>query len=340
MSREKPESRFARFMDRLSGASEPATVTPEPVAEPAAEVVPELVVTPVQGRMGRLRQRLKGGFGGSMLGILGGATVSELDWEDAEATLLQADLGLEATSGILDGLKQATRAHGDVREALKALLLDELDADSSRELDLAGAPAVIMVVGVNGTGKTTTCGKLAALLQAEGRSVVLGAADTFRAAATQQLQTWGARVGVPVVTGPEAGDPASVAFDTVTRAVHEHAAVAIIDTAGRLHTKTGLMDELGKVKRVACKVRPIAEVLLVLDATTGQNGLTQAKVFSEAVQVTGVVLTKLDGTAKGGIVFTVQKQLGVPVKYVGLGEGVDDLAPFDPEVFVESLLGA
>jgi len=291
------------------------------------------------GRMARLRARLTGGFGKNVLGILGGASVSELDWEDAEATLLQADLGLETTLGILDGLKRATRAHGDVRAALKALLLAELAVDSPRELDIADAPAVVMVVGVNGTGKTTTCGKLAALLHSEGRSVVLGAADTFRAAATQQLQTWGERIGVPVVTGPEAGDPASVAFDTVTRAVSDHADLAIIDTAGRLHTKTGLMDELGKVKRVAAKVRPISEVLLVLDATTGQNGLTQARVFGEAVQITGVVLTKLDGTAKGGIVFTVQKQLGVPVKFVGLGEGVDDLAPFDPEVFVESLLG-
>jgi fused signal recognition particle receptor len=292
-----------------------------------------------KGRMSRLRQRLNAGFGSSLLGMLGGTTVSELDWEDAEATLLQADLGPDATQGILDGLKRATRAHGDVREALRALLLGELEVGRPRDLDLADAPAVVMVVGVNGTGKTTTCGKLAALLRAEGRSVVLGAADTFRAAATQQLQTWGERVGVPVVTGPEAGDPASVAFDTVTRAVRDNADLAIIDTAGRLHTKVGLMDELGKVKRVAAKVRPIAEVLLVLDATTGQNGLTQARVFAEAVQITGVVLTKLDGTAKGGIVFAVQRQLGVPVKFVGLGEGMDDLAPFDPEVFVDSLLG-
>ena len=291
-----------------------------------------------QSRMARLRQRLSGGFGKGVLGILGGASVSELDWEDAEATLLQADLGLDATSNILDGLKRATRAHGDVRAALKALLLAELTVAATRELDLNEHPAVIMMVGVNGTGKTTTCGKLAALLQAQGHSVVLGAADTFRAAATQQLQTWGERVGVPVVIGPEAGDPASVAFDTVTHAVDQRFAVAIIDTAGRLHTKTGLMDELGKVKRVASKVRPISEVLLVLDATTGQNGLAQARVFAEAVAITGVVLTKLDGTAKGGIVFTVQKQLGVPVKFVGLGEGVDDLAPFDAEVFVEALL--
>ena len=293
---------------------------------------------PTQSRMSRLRQRLTGGFGKGVLGILGGASVSELDWEDAEATLLQADLGLDATSNILDGLKRATRAHGDVRAALKALLLAELTVVAPRELDLTAPPAVIMMVGVNGTGKTTTCGKLAALLQAQGHSVVLGAADTFRAAATQQLQTWGERVGVPVVIGPEAGDPASVAFDTVTRAVEEGAAVAIIDTAGRLHTKSGLMDELGKVKRVASRVRPISDVLLVLDATTGQNGLAQAKVFGETVAITGVVLTKLDGTAKGGIVFTVQKQLGVPVKFVGLGEGVDDLAPFNAEVFVESLL--
>jgi fused signal recognition particle receptor len=213
-----------------------------------------------QGRMSRLRQRLSGGFGKSVLGILGGSSISELDWDDAEATLLQADLGLDATKAVLDGLKRATRAHGDVRAALKALLLQELVVDASRELDFTQSPAVVMMVGVNGTGKTTTCGKLAALLQAQGQSVVLGAADTFRAAATQQLQTWGQRVGVPVVVGPEAGDPASVAFDTVARAVDAQASVAIIDTAGRLHTKTGLMDELGKVKRVAAKVRPITDV--------------------------------------------------------------------------------
>ena len=378
MSADKPRSRFSRFMDRLTGgaedapvaeesvsASEPAVpavaepeanvapvVVPDPVVVPAAEAEPvaaslvEETPTPavpsedaVSGRMSRLRQRLTGGFGRSVLGILGGTSVSELDWEDAEATLLQADLGLDATRSVLDGLKRATRHHGNVREALKALLLDELDVDAGRSLALDGNPAVIMVVGVNGTGKTTTCGKLGALLRAQGHSVVLGAADTFRAAATQQLQTWGSRIGVDVVAGPEGGDPASVAYDTVQRAVQQHLDVAIIDTAGRLHTKAGLMDELGKVKRVASKVHDIAEVLLVLDATTGQNGLTQAKVFSEAVQVTGVILTKLDGTAKGGIVFAVQRQLGVPVKYVGLGEGVDDLAPFDPEVFVESLLG-
>jgi fused signal recognition particle receptor len=196
----------------------------------------------------------------------------------------------------------------------------------------------VLVVGVNGTGKTTTTGKLARNLVAEGHSVVLGAADTFRAAATQQLQTWGERVGAGVVTGPEGGDPASVAFDAVKTGIDNAADVVLIDTAGRLHTKTGLMDELGKVKRVVEKLAPVTEVLLVLDATTGQNGLRQAQVFGEVVNVTGIVLTKLDGTAKGGIVIAVQRELGVPVKLVGLGEGPDDLAPFDPVQFVDALV--
>jgi fused signal recognition particle receptor len=194
------------------------------------------------------------------------------------------------------------------------------------------------VVGVNGTGKTTTTGKLARLLVADGRTVVLGAADTFRAAAADQLQTWGDRVGAAVVRGPEGGDPAAVAFDAVQIGAASDVDTVVIDTAGRLHTKTGLMDELGKVKRVIEKQSPVDEVILVLDATTGQNGLTQAKVFSEVVDVTGIALTKLDGTAKGGIVVAVQRELGVPVKLVGLGEGPDDLAPFDPAAFVDALL--
>ncbi len=196
-----------------------------------------------------------------------------------------------------------------------------------------------MVVGVNGTGKTTTCGKLARVLVADGRTVLLGAADTFRAAAADQLATWGARVGADTVRGPEGGDPASVAFEAVKAGAERQVDVVLIDTAGRLHTKVGLMDELGKVKRVVEKLGPVDETLLVLDATTGQNGLTQARVFTEVVDVTGIVLTKLDGTAKGGIVISVQNALGVPVKLIGLGEGPDDLAPFDPEQFVDALLG-
>lgn len=290
-------------------------------------------------RMTRRRERIRGGFGKSFLGLFGVTTLSEEAWNDAEATLLQADLGVTMTERVLDALRKELKRGGDAREALRAVLLEHLDRDAARTLDLSGAPSVIMVVGVNGTGKTTTCGKLARLLAAMDQHVVLGAADTFRAAAADQLETWGERCAAPVVRGPEQGDPASVAFETVNRAVELDADVAVIDTAGRLHTKTGLMDELGKIKRVIEKQRPLSEVLLVLDATTGQNGLVQAKVFAEAVDISGVVLTKLDGTAKGGIVFAIEQELGVPVKFVGLGEGPDDLAPFEPETFVDALLG-
>jgi fused signal recognition particle receptor len=234
-------------------------------------------------------------------------------------------------------VKDAAAARAMLREELLALVDPTMDRSVATHTD-AERPAVVLVVGVNGTGKTTTTGKLARVLVADGRSVVLGAADTFRAAASQQLQTWGDRVGATVVTGPEGADPAAVAFDAVRHAVEERADVCVIDTAGRLHTKTGLMDELGKVKRVVEKQAPVDEVLLVLDATTGQNGLRQAQVFAEVVDVTGIVLTKLDGTAKGGIVVAVQRELGVPVKLVGLGEGPDDLAPFDAAAFVDALL--
>ena len=308
---------------------------PEPAAVGAPVETPE--VQEVMGRMARLRGKLSSGLGKGILGaITGGAAI---DWDDAEAVLLQADLGLESSQLILDGLRKATRSEGDVRLALRKLLLDQLHVDASRELEFTSTPGVIMVVGVNGTGKTTSCGKLAAMFTAANAKAILGAADTFRAAAAEQLVTWGTRANVAVVRGPEQGDPASVAFETVQRAISEHMDVAIIDTAGRLHNKIGLMDELGKVRRVIEKLMPVSEVLLVLDATTGQNGLVQAKVFAEAVNITGIVLTKLDGTAKGGIVFAVQRELGVPVKFVGLGEGMDDLAPFDPVVFVDSLLG-
>ncbi|MDF9806968.1 signal recognition particle-docking protein FtsY [Streptomyces sp. HB372] len=235
-----------------------------------------------------------------------------------------------------------TRTPEDLRNLLREELITLLGPDFDREVKTQGGaetPGVVMVVGVNGTGKTTTTGKLARVLVADGRSVVLGAADTFRAAAADQLQTWGERVGARTVRGPEGGDPASIAYDAVKEGIAEGADVVLIDTAGRLHTKTGLMDELGKVKRVVEKHGPLDEILLVLDATTGQNGLVQARVFAEVVDITGIVLTKLDGTAKGGIVIAVQRELGVPVKLIGLGEGADDLAPFEPGAFVDALIG-
>ena len=338
--------RFRRRRDADDALPEAGASTPDVAVEAEVLEVEPVEVEPVQtpeaqvlGRMARLRGRVSGGFGRGLLGVLGGASVTEADWDDAEALLLQADLGLDATQRILGSLRKAVREHGDVRAALRALLLAELRTDARLDLDLTGDPAVLLVVGVNGAGKTTTCGKLATAFRTMGLHTVLGAADTFRAAAAEQLVTWGARAGVDVVRGPERADPASVAFEATQRAVRDGADVVIIDTAGRLHTKVGLMDELGKTRRVVERLRPVTEVLLVLDATTGQNGLVQARVFGEAVQVTGVVLTKLDGTAKGGIVFAVQRELGVPVKFVGLGEGADDLAPFDPEIFVDALLG-
>ena len=305
---------------------------------------------PVAGRMARLRLRLassQGLLGQGLLSLLSREQLDEETWEEIEDTLIATDLGVAAAQDVVARLRSQVRAErardpAVVRAMLRAELLRLVDPSMDRSLRLdrsAGRPAVVLVVGVNGTGKTTTVGKLARVLVAEDADVVLGAADTFRAAAADQLQTWGDRVGVPVVRGPEGGDPASVAFEAVRTAAEGDSDVVIIDTAGRLHTKTGLMDELGKVKRVIEKQSPVDEVLLVLDATTGQNGLTQAAVFAEVVDVTGVVLTKLDGTAKGGIVVGVQRALGVPVKLVGLGEGPDDLAPFDPEVFVDALLG-
>ncbi|MDT4947671.1 MAG: fused signal recognition particle receptor, partial [Pseudonocardiales bacterium] len=260
---------------------------------------------------------------------------------------LTADVGIGATTEIVERLRTRTKVLGTRSEGeLRALLADELVTALQPDLDrtlhsmpTGDRPAVVMVVGVNGTGKTTTCGKLARVLVADGRTVLLGAADTFRAAAADQLETWGSRVGAETIRGPEGGDPASVAFDTVKQGTERKVDTVLIDTAGRLHTKVGLMDELGKVKRVIEKQGPVDETLLVLDATTGQNGLVQARVFTEVVDVTGIVLTKLDGTAKGGIVISVQRDLGVPVKLVGLGEGADDLAPFDPEQFVDALLG-
>ncbi|WP_329378816.1 signal recognition particle-docking protein FtsY [Streptomyces sp. NBC_01351] len=322
-----------------------------PVAEPQAPAAPAVEVPePTAGRLVRLRARLarsQNSLGKGLLTLLSREHLDEDTWEEIEETLLIADVGVVPTQELVDRLRErvkvlGTRTPADLRALLKEELLTLLRTDFDRAVKTESGedtPGVIMVVGVNGTGKTTTTGKLARVLVADGRSVVLGAADTFRAAAADQLQTWGDRVGARTVRGPEGGDPASIAYDAVKEGIAEGADVVLIDTAGRLHTKTGLMDELGKVKRVVEKHGPLDEILLVLDATTGQNGLTQARVFAEVVDITGIVLTKLDGTAKGGIVIAVQRELGVPVKLVGLGEGADDLAPFEPEAFVDALIG-
>ena len=300
---------------------------------------------PSAGRLKRLRARLarsNNALGKGLLALLSRDSIDDETWDEIEETLLVADLGVGPTQELVERLRTRVRVEGtaNVSDMLREELLILVDPSMDRTVvtEVPGRPAVVLVVGVNGTGKTTTTGKLARLLVADGRTVVLGAADTFRAAAADQLQTWGDRVGAAVVRGPEGGDPAAVAFDAVEIGAASEVDTVVIDTAGRLHTKTGLMDELGKVKRVVEKQSPVDEVLLVLDATTGQNGLTQAKVFSEVVDVTGIALTKLDGTAKGGIVVAVQRELGVPVKLVGLGEGPDDLAPFDPVAFVDALL--
>lgn len=317
------------------------------IAPPASDVG---AIAPPEGRLERLRGRLaksQNAFGRSMLGLLGGGDLDEASWDEVEDTLLIADLGPVTTASVIEHLRArlaatSVRAEAEARAILREVLISELNPGLDRSIKAlphAEKPSVLLVVGVNGTGKTTTVGKLARVLVADGRRVVLGAADTFRAAAADQLQSWAARVGAEVVRGAEAADPASVAFDAVDRGIAIGADVVVIDTAGRLHTKTGLMDELGKVKRVVEKRAAVDEVLLVLDATIGQNGLAQARVFADVVDITGVVLTKLDGTAKGGIVFRVQQDLGVPVKLVGLGEGPDDLAPFEPAAFVDALLG-
>ena len=332
------------------------TETHAPASSSAAEESQEpkaaVETTEAAGsRMQRLKARLsKSGnpFGKALFNILAKDQLSESDWEDVEDTLLLADVGAEASEQLVEELRNDARIAGqsdpaEVRAALRDKLLDVVGRDMDRRLNAdkegANRPSVIIMVGVNGTGKTTTTGKLARLFVADGKKVMLGAADTFRAAAADQLETWGAKVGVPVVRSDKDGaDPASVAFEASAKAKEENADVLIIDTAGRLQNKANLMDELGKIRRVTEKNLPVDEVLLVLDATTGQNGMAQAKVFAEAIGITGVVLSKLDGSAKGGIVVSVQKELGVPVKLVGLGEGPDDLAPFDPEGFVDGIL--
>jgi fused signal recognition particle receptor len=335
--------------------AEPPVDFEEALAAPGvsaeAPAAPDVgAIAPPEGRLDRLRGRLaksQNALGRSMLGLLGGGDLDEDSWQDVEDTLLIADLGPVVTESVVSALRSRmassnVRTETDARAVLREVLISELHPDLDRSIKALphdDKPSVLLVVGVNGTGKTTTVGKLARVLVADGRRVVLGAADTFRAAATHQLETWASRVGAQVVGGREGADPASVAFDAVDKGIDTGADVVVIDTAGRLHTKTGLMDELGKVKRVVSRRAEVDEVLLVLDATIGQNGLPQARVFAEVVDITGVVLTKLDGTAKGGIVFRVQQELGVPVKLVGLGEGPDDLAPFEPAAFVDALLG-
>ena len=327
--------------------------TPEPEPEPTPEPETEQQIDsidPAEGRLGRLRGRLsrsQNAIGQSVLGILGAGDLDEDAWEEVEDILVMADLGAAATQRVVDKLReriasQKVSTEEQARALLREVLIEECKPEmdrSIRALPHEGKPAVILVVGVNGTGKTTTTGKLARVLVAGGHRVVLGAADTFRAAAADQLETWGRRVGAETVRGAEGADPASIAFEAVAHGIESGADVVLIDTAGRLHTKVGLMDQLDKIKRVVEKKAQVDEVILVLDATVGQNGLLQARTFRDVVDITGVALTKLDGTAKGGIVFQVQNELGVPVKLVGLGEGADHLAPFEPESFVDALLG-
>ena len=357
-SRDGPAAQIADHAEASAPSAEqvsspeetPASEIEEERTESASIEVPESIPS----RMGRLRARLarSGALGKSLLSLLSRGDLSAADWEEMEDSLLVADLGLEATDELMEALHTRVKVENTsdpqvVRALLREELLKLVDPDMDRSVNLAvrdvdgvQVPATILMVGVNGTGKTTTTGKMARIFRAEGHEVLLGAADTFRAAAAEQLETWGSRVGVDVVRSDREGaDPASVAFESVEEGIRRGCDVVMVDTAGRLQTKSALMDELGKVKRVMEKRAPVSEVLLVLDATTGQNGLRQAEVFAEVAGVTGIVLSKLDGSAKGGIVVSVQRALGVPVKFVGLGEGPDDLAPFDPESFVDAIVG-
>ncbi|MBW3093128.1 signal recognition particle-docking protein FtsY [Bifidobacterium sp. 82T10] len=350
-----PEQPIAAEPSAPAKPAEPAVAeqpAPAPAPAPSAPAKPKAEKPEsALSRIQRLKAKLANSsnpFGKALFNILAKDNLTEADWEDVEDTLLLADVGAEASEQLVDDLRKDARITGkadpaEVRASLREKLLDLVGRDTDRRLNVnkpgAHKPSVIIMVGVNGTGKTTTAGKLARLFVADGKQVVMGAADTFRAAAADQLETWGAKVNVPVVRSDKDGaDPASVAFEASAKAKEANADVLIIDTAGRLQNKANLMDELGKIRRVTEKNLPVDEVLLVLDATTGQNGMTQAKVFAEAIGITGVVLSKIDGSAKGGIVISVQKELGVPVKLVGLGEGPDDLAPFDPEGFVDGIL--
>jgi fused signal recognition particle receptor len=347
---QEPEQ-AAPGQDTSAAQAAQAVMTPPAPPAPQAPPAPEIEKPPPSaGRLVRLRSRLarsQSTMGSALLGLLSRERLDDETWEEIEEVLIAADVGVVPARQIVDDLRTKVKVLGvrgpdEVRALLRTELIAQIGEDMDRSLRTErheGAPAVLLMVGVNGTGKTTTVGKLARALVGDGKTVLLGAADTFRAAAADQLQTWGERVGAQVVRADRDGaDPASVAFDAVREGIDRGVDVVLVDTAGRLHTKTGLMDELGKVKRVIEKRTSVDEVLLVLDATTGQNGLRQARVFAEVVDITGIVLTKLDGTAKGGIVVAVQRELGVPVKLVGLGEGPDDLAPFDPATFVDAIL--
>ena len=354
-SRDGPAAQTADHTAPSAGqASTPEETPASGIGEERPESTSVELPESIPSRMGRLRARLarSGALGKSLLSLLSRGDLSAADWEEMEDSLLVADLGLEATDELMEALRTRVKVENTsdpqvVRALLREELLKLVDPDMDRSVNLAlrdvdgvQVPATILMVGVNGTGKTTTTGKMARIFRAEGHEVLLGAADTFRAAAAEQLETWGSRVGVDVVRSDREGaDPASVAFESVEEGIRRGCDVVMVDTAGRLQTKSALMDELGKVKRVMEKRAPVSEVLLVLDATTGQNGLRQAEVFAEVAGVTGIVLSKLDGSAKGGIVVSVQRTLGVPVKFVGLGEGPDDLAPFDPESFVDAIVG-
>ena len=329
-------------VEQVAGVSE-AVVESEIASEPVVSAEPEI------SRMQRLRSRLGGSNNALGRGLFAVFSRDRLDdevWQDLTDTLIMADVGVESAFEIVQAVQEIARSRAlsdpaDLQGVVRGVLIDAINPALDRSLAVERSgdlPAVVLVVGVNGTGKTTTTGKLARLLASEDHDVLLGAADTFRAAAAEQLVTWGERAGVPVVRGAEGADPASVAFEAVSAGVDNDVDVVIVDTAGRLHTKTGLMDELSKIQRVIEKKAPVTEVLLVIDATTGQNGLVQAKTFADAVQLTGIALTKLDGSAKGGIIIAVQRELGVPVKLVGLGEGPDDLAPFEVVTFVDELL--
>ncbi|MBG6182558.1 fused signal recognition particle receptor [Arthrobacter sp. CAN_A214] len=345
------------LLDRPSGTdagtdSVPDVVVPDDLSglDQSTATVPLDTPDTVQGRLARLRARLvrsNNALGKGLLALLSRDRIDEDVWDEVEETLLMADLGTEPSMELVDALRERVKVAGsrdpaEVTAMLREELIKLVDPTMDRSLATlrhADRPAIVLVVGVNGVGKTTTVGKLARVLVAEDKDVLLGAADTFRAAAAEQLATWGERVGVATVRSDVDGaDPASVAYEAVKAGIDQEVDVVLIDTAGRLQNKVGLMDQLGKLKRVIEKQGTVDEVLLVLDATTGQNGLNQAKVFSEVVNITGIVLTKLDGTAKGGIVVAIQRSLGVPVKLVGIGEGADDLAPFDAESFVDALL--
>jgi len=334
---------------RSSGDHEASVLEEEQLPVTKPEVLAPVEPDTEQSRMQRLRSRLSGkALGRSLATIFSGDRIDESVWSELQDSLIIADVGVESSEEIVATVRELARSAGvaapqDLRDILRSVLIDAINPSMDRSINISRSgqePAVVMVVGVNGTGKTTTTGKLASLLVSRDLDVLLGAADTFRAAAAEQLATWGERVGVPTVRGQESSDPASVAFEAVKAGIENEVDVVILDTAGRLHTKTSLMDELSKVKRVVEKQSPVTEVLLVIDATTGQNGLAQARIFTDAVNVTGVALTKLDGSAKGGIIIAIQRELGVPVKLVGLGEGADDLAPFEVVTFVDELIGS